>query len=118
MLKLVSNQKLWFVGAGNFRRHRGEVTVTSVGRKWAQISGVYNGRIAVDTLAADGAGYPSAGQCYASEQAWAEQEGPKHAWQALRLRMPTECPEGLSVETIAQAAKLLGVDISAPPKAC
>jgi hypothetical protein len=112
MLKLSTDQKLWFVGAGNFHRVRGEVTVTEVGRKWARITGVYKGKIAVATLAADGAGYSSPGICYASKQDWLNQDGPRRAWQALRSSMPTACPHDLSYETIVQAAKLLGVDIN------
>lgn len=111
MLKPSINQVMWFVGAGNFVRVCGEVTITEVGRKWARITGAFKGRIALDTLMADGAGYSSPGRCYASKQEWLNQDGPRHAWQALSSSMPTACPADLSYETIVQAAKMLGVDI-------
>lgn len=111
MSKLTQHQTLWFVGGGNFFRVRGEVTVTEVGRKWARITGVYKGRIAVDTLQADGAGYSSPGTCYASEEAWLQADGPRRAWQALRSKMETACPADLSFETIVAAGKLLGIDV-------
>lgn len=117
MSKLTQNQTLWFVGSGNFVRVRGEVTVTEVGRKWARVTGAFKGRIAVDTLMADGAGYSSPGTCYASEEAWLVADGPRRAWQALRSRMETACPAGLSFEAIVQAGKQLGIDVEAIVKA-
>lgn len=117
MSKLTQNQALWFVGSGNFVRVRGEVTVTEVGRKWARITGVFKGRIEIDTLKADGAGYSSPGTCYASEEAWIIADGPRRAWQALRSKMETACPQDLSYEKIVEAGKLLGIDVELLVKA-
>lgn len=117
MSKLTKNQTLWFVGSGSFFRERGEVTVLEVGRKWARITGAFKGRIAVDTLMADGAGYSCPGTCYASEEAWLKVEGPRRAWQALRSNMDTACPAGMSFEAIVEAGKLLGIDVDALVKA-
>ena len=115
MPKLVVNQTLWFVGAGRDNRSRGqgEVTVTKVGRKWIEVKGFYDCRIDVDTLQADGAGYSSPGRCYASEAAWREREGHRRAWVALRSAMPMACPDGVTLEQIVAASKLLGTDIEA-----
>jgi hypothetical protein len=117
MVKLKENQKLWFVGAGNFARTRGEVTVTSVGRKWANVEGAFIGRIAVDTLKADGGAYSPPGQCYVSQDDWVVQEGPSLAWRDLRFKMGGQCPKGLSYVTIVEAAKLLGFDVTIQPDA-
>lgn len=115
MVKLKENQKLWFVGSGNFSRTRGEVTVTSVGRKWASVEGAFIGRIAVDTLMADGGAYSPPGRCYASQEDWIAQEGPSLAWRDLRSKMDGQCPKGLSYETVVEAAKLLGFDVTILP---
>ena len=64
-------QKLWWVGnrsAGDGRQR--EVTVVSVGRKWATLdckSG-YPIRNDIETLWADGKGFWSPGRCYLSKQ--------------------------------------------------
>lgn len=115
MTKLEKNQKLWFVGAGNFACTRGEVTVTAVGRKWANVEGAFIGRIAVDTLKADGGVYSPPGQCYGSQEDWIAQEGPGLAWRDLRWKMDAQCPKGLSYETVVEAAKLLGFDVTIRP---
>jgi len=115
MLKLEENQKLWFVGAGNFSRTRGEITVTSIGRKWASVTGAFIGRIAVDTLMADGGAYSCPGRCYASEAAWIEQDGPDIAWRDLRVKMTGPCPTGLTYDRVVEAAKLLGLDVAIQP---
>jgi hypothetical protein len=111
-MKLEENQKLWFVGHGNHARKRGEVTVKSIGRKWAHVTGVFTGRIAVDTRVADAAGFNSPGRCYASVDDWIAQEGQKHAWRSLRSQMPLPCPKNLSYDDIVAAGKLLGFDVA------
>ncbi|KVP65662.1 hypothetical protein WJ96_04655 [Burkholderia ubonensis] len=116
MMKPVVGQKLWFVGArlGNFKALNGEVTVTAVGKKWADVQGEFHGRVDVTTLVADGKGYASPGRCYLSRLEWLDKEGSKLAWEALRVSMLGSCPAELSYETIVQAGKLLGLDISLP----
>ncbi|KVP16905.1 hypothetical protein [Burkholderia ubonensis] len=110
----VVGQKLWFVGArlGNFKNVTGEVAVTAVGKKWAEVAGAFRGRVDVDSLVADGKGYASPGRCYLSRLEWLDKEGPGLAWEALRVSMLGSCPDGLSYETIVQAGKLLGLDVS------
>lgn len=110
-MKLVENQKLWFVGSGNYVRTRGVVTVVSVGRKWAEVKGAHRCRINVDSLVADAAGFSSPGRCYLSQEAWVAQEGPKLAWQSLRTQMPPMCPPSLSYDDIVAAGKLLGFEV-------
>jgi len=110
-MKLVENQVLWFVGTGNYARTRGFVKVESVGRKWAEISGVKRCRISVDTLVADAAGFSSPGRCYLSQEDWLAEEGPKVAWQSLRSQMTIACPAGVTLEDILTASKLLGMEV-------
>lgn len=111
MKKLEANQTLYFVGSGAFHKRQGDVTVVSVGRKWATISGPYNGRIDIETLQADSAGYASPGRCYPSKQAWLDAEAPQRAWRQLVNSLPMGRPESVSLADIHQAAKLLGVEI-------
>lgn len=111
MSKLVVNQKLWFVGCGNYAKRQGFVTVNSVGRKWAEISGKIRGRIDVNTLVVDGQGYGALGQCYSSKEDWLTEARPAHAWRSLVRNLPESCPPGVTLETIEAAAKLLGVEL-------
>jgi hypothetical protein len=69
MEKLIVGQELLFIGNSysNHKKVRGKVKVTSVGRKWAEIKGVYTGRISLDSLHADGKGFNSPGICYRVE---------------------------------------------------
>jgi hypothetical protein len=110
-MNLVKNQKLWFVGAGNFAGNRGIVNVAAVGRKWATVEGVFRGRIDLATMLADAGQYSSPGKCYLSEEDWVAQEGSRHAYQALRSNLAPKCPPDVSLEAIIQAGKLLGLDI-------
>lgn len=123
MEKLVEGQTLWFVGAslGNFRNLMGPVTVTKVGRKWAElrggaaIAGLGRYRLNVETLAVDGAGYSSPGRCYLSRLDWLDQAGSDLAWTALRVAIVNNpCPADLSFETITQVAQQLGLTLDIP----
>lgn len=114
--KPVIGQTLWFVGerSGSKRGRSGDVTVTAVGRKWMEIEGCFSGRVELETMKADGQGFTSPGRCYLSKQDWLDKDGARLAWNALRSSMPLTCPDGLSHETIAQAAKLLRLDARIP----
>lgn len=124
-MKLKEGQQLWFVGAslGNYRGCSGAVTVTKVGRKWAELSGqgdllgLRRSRLDVSTLLVDGQGYSSPGRCYASRQDWLNIEGPKLAWAQLRQHLMNQTPEELSFEAVQHAAALLGCKIQLPGQA-
>lgn len=121
MENLSEGQVLWFVGneLGNFKNQVGEVTVTKVGRKWAElrskdIPGLSRYRLNVETLVVDGQGYSNPGRCFLSRLDWLNQEGPKLAWMQLRQHLLNPCPDDLSFETIQYAATLLGLEIRLP----
>lgn len=117
MDNIVEGQTLWFVGnaMGNFKHVFGPVTVTKVGRKWADITGVFKGRIDVSTGHADASGYSRPGTCYESRLAWLNQEGADLAWNALRLAIVHhKRPEGLSFEAIEHVAQQLGLTLDIP----
>ena len=117
MKQLKEGQKLWFVGCtmSNHRKERGEVTVTKVGRKWADITGTLNGRIDVETFAVDGKGYPSPGKCYESEDAWKEKEEADTLWRDLHIALGRTRPVDVSREKILEAASLLGANLPGAP---
>jgi hypothetical protein len=112
MNKLVVGQSLWFVGSSfsRFAKIRAEVTVSSVGKRWAHVTGPFIGRIDTQTLAADGQGCTPPGSCYLSHSHWLEKEGPDLAWRKLRAEMSNTCPAGVTYSTVVQAAQLLQVD--------
>lgn len=121
-MKLKEGQQLWFVGAnlGNYRGCAGAVTVTKVGRKWAELSGqgdlqgLRRCRLDVGTLLVDGQGYSSPGRCYESHADWLAIEGPKLAWAQLRQHLVHATPAELSLQSIQDAALLLGFKIELP----
>lgn len=112
MAKLAVNQVLWFAGNGNFDHRRGEVTVTAVGRKWAEVSGVIDGKLNMETMKLDRGGFSSPGRCYHSKADWLATDGTDLVWRKLRQAMPIVRPEGVSYNSVAEAAKLLGISLS------
>ncbi|MBU9199914.1 hypothetical protein KTD31_00675 [Burkholderia multivorans] len=116
MEKLIVGQELLFIGNSfsNQRKVRGKVTVTSVGRKWAEVSGVHSGRISTDTLEADGRGYCSPGTCYRSMEDWRARAGAKLAWTELHRKMYATTPTTQTFGQIIEAAKLLGLELELP----
>lgn len=107
--KLTVGQVLWFVPSAPHYGNPREVTVTKVGRKWAEIdtAGI---RIGVNTLYADGRGYMSPGQCWTDRteyEAWTEL---LNEWDAFRKRV-NDCyrmPESVTIEGVRAASKALG----------
>jgi hypothetical protein len=110
---LTVGQELWFVPHPD--RARGTphaVTVTKVGRKWAEID---NGkwRISVATLAVDGAGYNAPARCYVSREAYEAEQERQALWRALwrHLEHKYVAPDDLCIEQIKVAAMALGVSV-------
>lgn len=107
-MELKEGQKLWYVST--YSRYQGPVTITKVGRKWAQLDN--NERIDIKTMLADGKRYSSPGECYASKKEYdAEVEFNKlfkmfvRAVCAMRMRETT-------IENISAAASILGINLS------
>ena len=82
-MKLEVGQKLYFDPHQRYYEYmRGEVTVTKVGRKWAELS---NGRrISIETMLVDSSGYVSIGRCWLSEDEYAAAKELAVAWNCLR----------------------------------
>ena len=87
------------------------VTVTAVGRKWAEIDHGKH-RINIQTLYVDGGGYSSPGRCYLSEQEWKDNVLRKDAWGSLRQKIERmyTLPADLTIQKMDQIAELLGID--------
>lgn len=107
MPRLSVGQTLYFVP------HRGaprEVTITSVGRKWA-----YFGRhdqIRMETMAVQWDGFDH-GRVYLSEADYEAERAADNIWAALyRKILPRSRPPGITADAIRQAAALLGIELS------
>lgn len=103
-----AGDKLWRVSD---RRNGSqlEVTVVSVGRKWAQLD---NGeRCLIEDGAVDGGQYSSPATCWKSRGEYESARVLGGAWSSFRdklygLQKP---PEGVTIETITQVCNLLGL---------
>lgn len=104
--KLQEGQKLWWVYSSNRRGQPREVTVTKVGRKWAQLDN--NCRIDIETLLADGGDYMSPGCCYLSKDIYDSGVALQKAWSEMKRDIQyASTPEGVTVVDIQAARTLL-----------
>lgn len=87
----------------------GFVTVTKVGRKWAELS-ARGYRIDKTTLIIDGAGYTSPGRCYLTKDEHTAEENMRQAWRKLRdfIDRKYSPPHGITVESVEAALHMLG----------
>ncbi len=96
-------QELWFVPQTWGRPVEGSATkITKVGRKWLELS---NGRRAcVKSLET---GYD---QCYLTRADYEKERELFRAWQELDGLIERRPPEGVTLDKINQARKLLGLE--------
>jgi hypothetical protein len=108
MDKLTVGQKLWFVP--NARRHGIPcwVTVTKVGRMWANADKICN-RINITTGHIDGKGYHSPGRVYLSHEAYAADSALQKEWEKFKsiVHKRWTIPAALTVADIKRAHELL-----------
>jgi hypothetical protein len=99
--------RLWFQGSPRSGNASREVTVLSVGRKWAQLDN--RNRINLDNWVADGGVYSSPGRCYESKEDYDAEVQLQGEWDAFR-RSIERCyrvPDGMTIERIAEMTRLL-----------
>lgn len=109
-MKLEVGQKLYWVGGHNYNKSgTGEVTVVTVGRKWANLSNRY--RIDIQTLFGDGGQYNSPGRCYLSREEYESKARLEKSWDTLHraIRDRWSVPAGVTEETIHKVMDLLGM---------
>lgn len=108
-MELTVGQKLYFVPAYN--RQPYEVEVKKVGRRWASaVNGRIKMRLDIETLCPhedDGSGI-----AYLSREDYEQRLALDVAWRELHkaLIYRDRLPNGVTVEKIAEARKLLGLD--------
>jgi hypothetical protein len=109
MGKLTEGQALWWVPQRNRHEEPRGVTVTKVGRTWAQLDNRH--RIDVDTLVADGGDHSPPGRCYLSKKEYDEKVARERAWSDLKraIMQYQGVPPGVTAGDIAEARRLLGV---------
>jgi hypothetical protein len=109
MAKLVVDQKLWFVPRHTRHASACEVSVTAVGRKWAQIG--KRGRVDMETLYVDGGQYASPGRCHLSREVYEKEQSLRDAWSRFisKLSGMRIISEGVTIEDIEAAKKLLRI---------
>jgi len=110
-MELTVGQKLWFVpNRGQYYHKEHEVTVVTIGRKWVTVNGDIRFAIADKRMEIDAGNYPSPGRCYLSREDYENEQSIGKAWNELSNRIRYSAPDGVTVEKIAEACKLLGLD--------
>jgi hypothetical protein len=116
MSKFIVGQTLWFVyykGYSSSPRPDCEVTITKVGREWLTLSSGH--RVDKHTLIADGKGYSSPGRCYLSREIYEKRVATLKAWRDFSSTIdPRNPPDLASLESIAQAMRLLNLEKPEP----
>jgi hypothetical protein len=89
-----------------------EVTVTKVGRRWADIEPPYIGRVDIDTLSVDGGNHSSPGRCYLSMEDYETEKATNQAWLDFwrTIDRKHSRPKGVTVEVIHNVVEILGLE--------
>lgn len=105
-MTLTVGQQLYYVPSQR-RAEPGFVTVTKVGRKWAEIGP--NRRVNMETMALDGGGYSSPGTCYLSKEEHDAEVELRDTWARFRELMDGcyGVPDGIRPSQIENAARAL-----------
>lgn len=87
-----------------------EATITAVARKWATMGP--HGRFDRETGAVDGGKYSSTGRVWRSRADYEAHTRLSAAWADIKRDLQrAECQEGVTVEGINQARRLLGLSV-------
>lgn len=109
-MTLTVGQKLYWVPFDGHHHQEGEVTVLSVGRRWAKLSN--QSRIEIETLRGDAGHYAVPGRCWLSKQDYMQATRAEAAWTALWKQFDRHRrPECVTYEHILAAAQLLGLTL-------
>jgi hypothetical protein len=113
MQKLVVGQKLWLVPSIRTYGQPREVSVVSVGRKWATLDCWKNARVDMETLLIDGKAYSPPGRCYLSREQHEETVRLIGLWIDFRRTVSglLARPDGVTEANIRLAADLLGIQL-------
>jgi hypothetical protein len=110
---LTAGQELYLVYYDKRRGAPRTVTVESIGRAWVTLSfgkPAYRFRADDPNMRIDGRGYTSPGRCYLDGEEYERNLSLDRAWRDLRLYLDRKMdrPEGVSIEDMRQALRLLG----------
>lgn len=84
--------------------------VESIGRKWVNLE-KHAGRFDKETMLLDGGQYSSPGKVYLSEEVYRNELAVEDLWKKFREAYTYRAPEGVTVDNIREAARLLKLEI-------
>jgi hypothetical protein len=90
-----------------------EVEIERIARKWIYVKSRGIGRFDRKTLEVDGAGYTSPGRCYLDRAHYEAVCRAERMWKIFRINAGYQRPPTATGERIAEAAALLGIELSA-----
>ena len=112
--KPVVGQVVWVEGGSGRSAYQNEATVAKVGRKWATLSGRREQRFDVETWRINSSGYQGAGRVYPCREDREKELALVAVWRNLSGaidRYRYSAPPNVTIETIQQAAELLGLEV-------
>ena len=112
--KPVVGQVVWVEGGSGRSAYQNEATVAKVGRKWATLSGWWRQRFDVETWRLDSASCVSSGNVYPCREDREKELAVIAAWRNFANaadRYRYGAPPNATIETIQQAAELLGLEV-------
>lgn len=114
MHNVTVGQKLWFEPHLAWLGQPREVTVTKVGRVWAEVDvGSRSFRISKETLVVDAGSNAYPGRCYLDRREWERLAEAQRLSGAIIQRIRSPSANGLdrlSLEDLRQIASILGVE--------
>ena len=112
MITYTVGQELWYEPGHTHTGLGRVVRVQKVGRKWVTLGDHWfpdRYRVKVDEVAVDGGDYSSPGRLWNSKQECREYRELEREWKALRNALTRDMPESLTLESLNEAKRLLGL---------
>lgn len=108
-MELTVGQKLWFVPGYNYQPF--DVEVVKIGRRWATVENYMHRAIRIDIETMRPHENDGNGLCYLSREDYETKQALGVAWRNLcsDISRMYRTPDGVTVEKIAAARKLLGL---------
>lgn len=87
-----------------------QTKIESIGRKWVNLER-HAGRFDKETMLMDGGQYGISGRVYLTAEAYHNEQAVEALWKKFRDAYTSQAPDGVTVDAIHEAARLLKLEI-------